>query len=277
MARETQHDHDSRRRTVLRRAAALAATTVGAGAVAAVAVPGTAQAAPGDDLTMGESNESGPATTTLSAASGPGTLVLTNTAGAPLRLVPSESLYPQVLDSEVGTVAVDDMGDLFVRAGHHSSERDGTNGWAWTSEWATTSVTVEPTRVLDTRDADLRRHIVSGAGTLDSAGRVVPGKPIVVSLDSFVRDGYAMKGNVTVVGMTGPGVLTVWGSGPKPNASTLNWATTGTILSNFLFTELGAVGAWRSVITIDAISSPTHVIVDLTSLLVGHPSQVTGA
>ncbi|MFI5484901.1 hypothetical protein ACIBXA_09840 [Micromonospora echinaurantiaca] len=275
MTRASQdHDHDPNRRRLLRRAATVAATTAGAGVAAAVGLPGTAQAAPGDNLVMGTTNDAGPATTTVTTTAGEA-LDLQASGGAPLRLVPSESLYPQVLDSEVGTLAVDDMGDLFVRAGADSGD-NGTNGWAYTSEWATTSVAVPPTRVLDTRNADLRRLIVSGADTLDSTGRLTPGKPIVVSLDSYVRDGYAMKGNVTVVGMTGSGVLTVWGAGPRPATSTLNWSTAGTILSNFLFTELGASGAFRSVITIQATTSPTHVIVDLTSLLVGHPSQVGG-
>ncbi|WP_346538759.1 hypothetical protein [Micromonospora sp. DPT] len=265
-ASQQDNDHDPKRRRLLRRAATVAATTAGAGVAAAVAVPGTAQAAAGDNLIMGTTNDAGPDTTTLDGAPA---LTLKNTAGAPLRLVPGYSIYPQVLDAPVGSMAVDNQGDLFVRAGVPSSP---TNGWAWTTEWATTSVAVQPTRVLDTRSVDLRRNIVYG--TLDSLGRLQPGVPIVLSLDGYVRDGYAIKGNVTVVGMTGSGVLTVWGSGTKPTASTVNWWTNGQILSNFLFTELGAVGAYRSVLTLQATSSPTHVIVDLTSLLVGHPSQV---
>ncbi|MGK5441722.1 hypothetical protein ACSNN7_07835 [Micromonospora sp. URMC 105] len=266
-ASQQDNDHDPKRRRLLRRAATVAATTAGAGVVAAVAAPGTAQAAAGDSLIMGTTNEAGGASTTLTHTDTP--LVLANPAGAPLRLVPSSGLYPHVLDSEPGTVAMDDQGDLFVRAGTGANP---SNGWAWTSEWATTSVAVPPTRILDTRDANLRRNIVSGS--LDSLSRLQPGVPIVLALDSYVRDGYAIKGNVTVVGMTGAGVLTVWGSGTKPTASTVNWATAGTILSNFLFTELGAFGAYRSVLTLQATSSPTHAIVDMTSLLVGHPSQV---
>ncbi|MEH0845886.1 hypothetical protein V6U81_26240 [Micromonospora sp. CPCC 205711] len=272
-ASQQDHDHDPKRRRLLRRAATAAATTAGAGVAAAVGLPGTAQAAPGDNLIMGTTNDAGPTTTTVNATNGNGTLVLGNTAGAPLRLVPGDSLYPQVFDSELGTLAVDNQGDLFVKAGVDNVD-NATVGWAWTSEWATTSVAVAPTRVLDTRDPNLRRAIVSGAGDLDSSGRLVPGKPIVLSLDSYVRDGYALKGNVTVAGMTGGGVLTVWGSGTKPATSTVNWWTSGQVLSNFLFTELGAVGAYRSVLTLQATASPTHVILDMTSLLVGHPSQV---
>ncbi|MFF5171678.1 hypothetical protein ACFY3U_03465 [Micromonospora sp. NPDC000089] len=266
MTNESQPDHDPRRRRLLRRAATVAATTAGAGAAAAVGLPGTAQAAPGDNLIMGTTNDAGPATTTL--LSDTPALTLKNTAGVPLRLVPGATIYPQVLDAPVGTMAVDDMGDLFIQAGPKGAE---VNSWAWTSEWATTSVAVQPTRVLDTRDPNLRRTIVSGS--LDSLGRLQPGVPIVLSLDSYVRDGYAIKGNVTVVGMTGAGFLTAWGSGAKPTASTVNWSAKGQILSNFLFTELGAVGSYRSVLTLQ-VNSPTHVIVDLTSLLVGHPSQV---
>ncbi|WP_446210945.1 hypothetical protein [Micromonospora sp. IBSANI012] len=268
-ASQQDNDHDPKRRRLLRRAATVAATTAGAGVAAAVGMPGAAQAAPGDNLIMGTTNDAGPATTTLTSEAFQPTLVLQQSFGMALQLVPSSGLYPAVLDAAPGTFAVDDQGDLFVSAGTDAAP---TNGWAWTTEYATTSVAVPPTRVLDTRDANLRRNIVSGS--LDSLNRLTPGVPIVLALDSYVRDGYAIKGNVTVVGMTGAGVLTVWGSGTKPAASTVNWATAGTILSNFLFTELGAFGAYRSVLTLQATSSPTHVIVDMTSLLVGHPSQV---
>ncbi|OWV07392.1 hypothetical protein B5D80_14635 [Micromonospora wenchangensis] len=270
MTREPQpdHDHVPERRRLLRRAAAVAATTAGAGVAAAVGLPGTARAAPGDHLTMGTTNDAGSATTTLSLSYAG--LTLRNTAGAPLRLVPGEQVYPQVLDAPTGTIAVDPLGDVFVQAGWPGDE---VNSWLWTSEWATTSVPVRPTRVLDSRDPDLRRTIVAGASTLDPTGRLTPGNPIVLSLDHLVRDGYALKGNVTVVGMTGPGFLTAWGSGARPTVSTVNWSAGGQILSNFLFAELGTLGGYRSVLTVQ-VSAPTHVIVDLTSLLVGHPSQV---
>ncbi|WFE94265.1 hypothetical protein [Micromonospora sp. WMMD987] len=267
-AAQPDHDHSPDRRRLLRRAATVAAATAGTGVAATVGLPGTARADPGDHLTMGTTNDAGPATTTLDV--GYAGLTLRNTAGAPLRLVPGEQVYPQVLDSATGTVAVDPVGDLFVRAGPPGNEVDS---WLWTSEWATTSVPVRPTRVLDSRDPDLRRTIVSGASTLDPTGRLTPGNPIVLSLDHLVRDGRAVKGNVTVVGMTGPGFLTAWGSGTRPTASTVNWSAAGQILSNFLFAELGTLGGYRSVLTVQ-VSAPTHVIVDLTSLLVGHPSQV---
>ncbi|QDY10098.1 hypothetical protein FJK98_25505 [Micromonospora sp. HM134] len=270
MTRAPQPEHDPDRRRLLRRAATVAAAT--AGVAVTVARPDPARAAPGGNLTLGTTNDAGPATTTVQATAGDGTLVLANTGGAPLRLVPGDRLHPQVLDAEPGTLAVDEHGDLVVRAGTDAG--DGTTGWAWTSQWATTSVAVVPTRVLDTRQPDLRRAIVSGAGDLDATGRLVPGRPIVLSLDSYVRDGRAVKGNVTVTGMTGGGVLTVWGSGPRPATSTVNWWTSGQILSNFLFTALGTLGAYHSVLTLQATSSPTHVILDLTGLLVGHPSQV---
>ncbi|MEV4725859.1 hypothetical protein [Micromonospora humida] len=265
---QPDHDHVPERRRLLRRAAAVAATTTGAGVAATVGLPGTARAAPGDHLTMGTTNDAGPATTTLSL--GYAGFTLRNTTGAPLRLVPGEQVYPQVLDAPTGTIAVDPLGDVFVQTGWPGDE---VNSWLWTSEWATTSVPVRPTRVLDSRDPDLRRTIVAGASTLDPTGRLTPGNPIVLSLDHLVRDGYALKGNVTVVGMAGPGFLTAWGSGARPTVSTVNWSAAGQILSNFLFAELGTLGGYRSVLTVQ-VSAPTHVIVDLTSLLVGHPSQV---
>ena len=66
MTRASQPDHDPDRRRLLRRAATVAVTTAGAGVAATVGLPGTARAAPGDRLTMGTTNDAGPATTTLS-------------------------------------------------------------------------------------------------------------------------------------------------------------------------------------------------------------------
>ncbi|SCG63715.1 hypothetical protein [Micromonospora halophytica] len=267
MTPQQDSDHDPKRRRLLRRAATVAAGGAGAGIAAAVGLPGTAQAAPGGDLVLGTTNDAGTASTTLLHDAGQPPLHLANTSGAPLRLVPGALSPAATLTAAPGTVAVDQERGMFVR-----TDRAETSGWVWTSEWATTSVAVPPTRVLDTRDVNLRRNLVSGA--LDANGRLQPGVPVVLALDAYVRDGYAVKGNVTVVGMTGAGVLTVWGSGAKPTASTVNWSTAGTILSNFLFSQLGAVGSYRSVLTLQATASPTHVIVDLTSLLVGHPHQV---
>ncbi|MEV4483569.1 hypothetical protein [Micromonospora coxensis] len=264
MTPQQDSDHDPQRRRLLRRAATVAAGGAGAGVVAAVGLPGTAQAAPGDNLVLGTTNDAGTASTTLVHDAAQTPLHLENTAGVPLRLVPSALTTADTRGFATGSVAVTDEGGMYAQA--------QSGGWVWTSEWATTSVAVPPTRVLDTRDVNLRRNLVSGS--LDANGRLQPGVPVVLALDAYVRDGYAVKGNVTVVGMTGAGVLTVWGSGAKPTASTVNWSTAGTILSNFLFSQLGAFGSFRSVLTLQAAASPTHVIVDMTSLLVGHPSQV---
>ncbi|MEV4493569.1 hypothetical protein AB0K04_26065 [Micromonospora coxensis] len=264
MTPQQDSDHDPQRRRLLRRAATVAAGGAGAGVVAAVGLPGTAQAAPGDNLVMGTTNDAGTASTTLVHDAAQAPLHLENTSGVPLRLVPNALTTADTRGFATGSVAVTHEGGMYAEA--------QSGGWVWTSEWATTSVAVPPTRVLDTRDVNLRRNLVSGS--LDANGRLQPGVPVVLALDAYVRDGYAVKGNVTVVGMTGAGVLTVWGSGAKPTASTVNWSTSGTILSNFLFSQLGAFGSFRSVLTLQATASPTHVIVDMTSLLVGHPNQV---
>ncbi|MGB2572330.1 hypothetical protein ACPFP2_28380 [Micromonospora citrea] len=267
MTPQQDSDHDPKRRRLLRRAATVAVGGAGAGVAAAVGLPGPAQAAPGDDLVLGTTNDAGTASTTLLHDAGQPPLHLANSSGAPLRLVPGTPAHPDLISAAPGTVAVDQERGMYVRG-----PDTGTSGYVWTSEWATTSVAVPPTRVLDTRDVNLRRNLVSGA--LDANGRLQPGMPVVLALDAYVRDGYAVKGNVTVVGMTGAGVLTVWGSGARPATSTVNWSTAGTILSNFLFSQLGAFGSFRSVLTLQATASPTHVIVDMTSLLVGHPHQV---
>ncbi|GAB3158759.1 hypothetical protein GCM10027290_62500 [Micromonospora sonneratiae] len=269
------HARDDRslsRRGLLRRGATVAAATAGATVVGATALPSAAQAAPGDDMLMGTTNTAQPQSTSLTSTSGEATLVLANSEGAPLRLVPTplSALSPALRQQPAGAVAIDEVGDICVRGGDPGQE---FNSWAWTTQWATTSVAVPPTRVIDTRDPAQRANIVSGIGNLDATGRIKGGTSIVVSLDAYVKDGLAMKGNVTVVGTTSAGYVTVWGSGARPVSSTLNWWGANQILSNFVFTAFGQLGTARSVVAIYA-HTPTQVILDLTSLVVRHPAQV---
>ncbi|MEV4621058.1 hypothetical protein AB0J74_20400 [Asanoa sp. NPDC049573] len=253
------------RRAFLKRGGAVAA-----GAVAGAVVAGPAQAAPGDAMILGAATSAGDATTSLEAADSVElALLLENANGPALRLTPTaEAAFPQMYSSEPGTVLVDEAGQVWNR-----SENGVKFGYVWSTDWAQTSVSIDPVRVLDTRNAAGRAAIVSNRSALDSAGRLRGGQSIVVSLDSFVTEGQAVKANLAAVDTTAGGYLTIWGSGSRPTASSLNWWAKGQVLSAFVFVRLGASGSFRSVVTIFA-NTATHVLLDVTSFVVAHPSQV---
>ncbi|GAB2954032.1 hypothetical protein GCM10027280_48110 [Micromonospora polyrhachis] len=277
MSNKSKDDRSLSRRGLLRRGATVTAATAGAAVVGAAVLPGAAQAAPGDDLQMGTTNTATPQTTTLTTQTATASLTLANSEGAPLRLVPAptDALYGTPPVPEIaGTVSVDEWEDIYLPYRSTIDPNQGTYAsWAWTTAWATTSVAVPPTRVVDTRDPALRGNIIAGLENLDSAGRMKAGTAIVISLDPYVKAGWAMKGNVTVTGTTSSGFVTVWGVGSRPVASSLNWWSAGQILSNFVFAELGMVDTFSSVVAIYA-AAPAQVILDLTSLVVSHPNQV---
>ncbi|MEV4533311.1 hypothetical protein AB0J82_05710 [Asanoa sp. NPDC049518] len=254
------------RRAFLKRGGAVAAGAAVTGAV--VASPAAAD--PGDAVILGAGTSAGDATTSLRPSEpGQQMLALENTEGPALRLAPTPgSAFPAVYSSEPGTVLVDQVGDMWNRSA------DGQQwGWVWSTAWAQTSVSIDPVRALDTRTAEGRQAIVSDRSALDSAGRLRGGQSIVVSLDAYVTAGQSVKANLTAVDTTGGGYLTVWGSGPRPTASSLNWWAAGQVLSAFVFVPLGASGAFRSVVAIHA-NTATHVLLDVTSFVVAHPSQV---
>ncbi|GIF65582.1 hypothetical protein Ais01nite_36170 [Asanoa ishikariensis] len=242
-----------------------------AGAVTgAVVVGGPAKAAPGDEVILGAATSAGTETTTLQPSQPQEqTLLLENTNGPALRLAATpESAFPDVYQSPPGTVLVDGVGDMWNRSA------DGLQwGWVWSTAWAQTSVSIDPVRVLDTRTAQGRTAIVSNRSALDSAGRLRGGQSIVVSLDAYVSNGQALKGNLAAVDTTGGGYLTMWGSGPRPTASSLNWWAKDQVISAFVFVALGADDGGRNVVAIYS-NTTTHVLLDVTSLVVAHPSQV---
>jgi hypothetical protein len=253
------------RRAFLKRGGAVAA-----GAVTGAVVAAPAEAAPGDAVILGATTSAGETTTSLQPSEPQEqTLLLENAEGPALRLMATPPVaFPAVYSSEPGTVLVDSAGDVWNR-----SEDGRRSGWAWSTAWAQTSVSIDPVRVLDTRTAEGRSAIVSNRSALDTAGRLRGGQSIVVSLDAYVAEGQAVKGNLAAVDTTAGGYLTIWGSGPRPTASSLNWWAKGQVISAFVFVALGADDAFRNVVAIHA-NTTTHVLLDVTSFVVAHPSQV---
>ncbi|MFF5171679.1 hypothetical protein ACFY3U_03470 [Micromonospora sp. NPDC000089] len=263
----SESDRAASRRTVLRRAAVTGGAAVAATAATAVdAAP--ASAAAGDPVTIGLSNAGvTPTTITSAAPDGAATLALRNDTGATLQLTDSNSWQ---LQNPRGCIGVSPSG-LFVNNGN------GANSVFSTAN-ATMLVPVPPTRILDSRSAAGRARLLEGGARIDARGRVLAETMLVVHLADIVEYGDGMLGNITVADTERAGFATVWGTGDLPTSSTINWWTTGQLLSNGVITQLGdysTVGGdyYPDTVAIYVQKSATAVILDVTGLLVFHPES----
>ena len=113
-------------------------------------------------------------------------------------------------------------------------------------------IPVEPTRILDTRNG--AAHKVRAGTSIDVA---VAG--VGVGVGVVAPTATAVVINVTATDADGPGYVTVWPAGaPRPEASSLNVASTAGTIANLVTMALTASGA-LSLFT----ESGTHLIVDL--------------
>ena len=123
-----------------------------------------------------------------------------------------------------------------------------------------------PLRLLDTRNADLRRNIIdtSSATAFDSSNRLQGTNWLDLIISKADQPEYSVQAallNITVTGTDTKGFLTVYLPGARPNASTLNWAT-GQTIANSAFTAVGVVSTYYAVRIY--VSTTTHIIVDIT-------------
>jgi hypothetical protein len=133
------------------------------------------------------------------------------------------------------------------------------------------TIAIRPQRILDTRSAAGRVNIVSGAGNIDASGRLIGGRTIRVAILHADQPSQVLA-NVTVAKTTAQGYLTVWGDGPVPGTSSLNFFGANQVLSNYVEAPAGVSGD-IDVISIFA-SVTTSVIVDVCGFLVADPAQV---
>jgi hypothetical protein len=265
------------RRAALRRGAAVLAGVAGLGVVSAVS-GSPANASAGDNLVLGATNDADATLTTLTSAAGDGTLEVSNTdLGAPLRVAVGSSLISD--QSVAGDIfSLDGLGDgsVAIPVYTHVTGTGDPNfplaSVVFTDFTALQPVPVIPTRVLDTRSAAGRAHLINvPAGTLDSTGRIIGGRSVTLDLSDFVASNGGVFANVVSTGSTAGGFLQIYPNEPRPGASTTNFAA-GQTIANF---SLTSIDTSTSAFTVKIFASVTsHAIVDVTAFAVGSPAFV---
>jgi hypothetical protein len=281
------------RRALLTRGGVVAAGVVGAGAVAAVAAgPASAQAT--TPIDMNTANDAGTSTTVTELDADNDTtpaFIITNTgtdstpidgeagvySGPNLRLTPSPATatgYFPTGSTVGGDLTATADGMLYFTHDFTTASTPVTvPGQVLTDQIAGVTATLgEPVRIFDTRTAATQANIMNVSGNLNSSGQLLAGKTIYVDLDSQVIFADAVQGNLTIVNTEGGGYLKVWAAdADEPDASMINFAAAGTLLSNFVSSALGAITInGRSSNNAIAVGSTvtTSVLLDLYSFTV---------
>lgn len=249
------------RRALLRRGGAVLA---GAAGVAALTT-GRASAAAGDPVVLGANNDAQATATTITSSTASATLALANSAsGAAANVVPVSPAFD--VDVYVGATK---SGDLVNHTGALLFTHDPSRvGEVYTDAWASQLVPIKPQRMLDTRTAAGRDHVLNRTGAFDSAGRLLAGHTISLDLSDLVFDGVAVYANLTIVQPLKAGYATLWPSGTRPGISSINYAA-GQIVANF------AVCGLSSIDSVEIFTQQTtHVLLDVTGFAVGGLWQV---
>ena len=258
------------RRRLLGRAGVAAA--VAAGAVASPALMGKAAAADDGNMILGDANTATSETSLTRDAAGPALTLDNSSTGVGLRLNATD---PDTVDA----------GDLFMDSGGYFWGAFDTDaaGVFFDSSFAAYPVLLEPFRVLDTRQAGAtsnnfgRSRVSNPTNKFDGSGRLKAGSSINLKLSDFSFFGLGAILNVTVTGATGGGFLRSWPTtlSTAPNASIINYAT-GQTIANGLTLPIGYDTADDDSISFDANQGATHVIVDISGLIVFDPGSVVG-
>ena len=262
---QSAHDREVNRRALLRRGGVIVAATVAGAAAVEAMNAGDAQAAPGDAVIQGQSNNAGAAQTTLTSNATTSTLALANTGtNAPVTLAQQTlSTFTAAVGGELENLD----GDLYYTVDFGGSTGP-FQGIVYTEFTANQVVTIVPHRILDTRNSAGRLHILNAAGNLDSAGRLLAGHTIVIDLSSLEFGAASAFCNLIAVSPLSSGYMTLFPGGTRPVTSSLNFAQ-GAVIGNF------AVTGTSNTDTVSIYSSATsHVALDMTAFNVGSSAQI---
>jgi hypothetical protein len=252
------------RRALLRTGGAAVVAGVAALTVAETVTAGSAQAAVGDPLLLGESNDSIDTGTALTSAatSGP-TFTIENTAAgvAPLRL--EQKTTP---DTGNGLAS----GDLANFDGYlyYTQGASALTSFVYTGYTANQMVAINPQRILDSRTQTGRDNVTNPSGNFDSKGRLLAGHTIEVTLAGLEMGAAAAYCNLTVVAPLDTGWMTLWAGDAQPATSSINFIT-GAVIANFAVTGTSASDT-VSIYT----TATTHVLLDITAFAIASPGQV---
>jgi hypothetical protein len=282
---QTEGDMDARvdRRSVLRRAAAVAAAGIGGVAAVEMLSAGPASAAVGT-MQYGTDNDAGNLQTTLTStiSSNTGhkasTLLLSHTSnGAPLAVAPqvgaswSPSTGSLVGGELINLSAPDSQGitsqSLFWMTGDNSTvDSNGSNldnlAVVLTTATGTVFAPVGPSRLLDTRYASMRHRILKPS-VLNSHGQLIGKQVLELDLSDIVSFAWAIHFNLTATVETGTGFLTAFGSQDSkgnpavPTASNLNFH------ENLSIANSGLSPLSSNLSLYIYASTTTHVILDV--------------
>ena len=268
---EPADERDVNRRALLRRGGVIVAATVAGAAAVDALSGGSAQAATGDNLVIGQTNDADTDPTSLTSAvaavaAPASTLVLENTGdNAPLDLVAqSFDTFTPVAGGELVNLDgflynTSDFGDPFGVA----------TGFVFTEFTANQVVTINPQRALDTRTLAGRQNILNpGSGNIDGSGRLVGGRTINIDLSNYEFAAEAAFCNLTAVAPTAAGFMTLFPGGTRPSTSSIDF-TAGQTIANFAVTgtsDIDSVSIFSNV--------TTHVLLDITAFNVGSPAQI---
>lgn len=111
-------------------------------------------------------------------------------------------------------------------------------------------VAINPGRIYDSR----------GPTLTDS--RLSAGQQVTVN--SGQPGASAVGVNLVMTDTVGPGFLTAWPSGPRPNTSVINSTVAGENIANFLLIPVAADGTFQ-VFTLNA----THIVIDIMGYMAG--------
>ncbi len=263
------------RRQLLRGGALLAGA---AGVAAVVLTPTQAHAADGDAVLAGESNDA-TTTTTLRVGGDAGTsepaLALQNAEGPSMYLQPLD--YEFAPEMALGEMANTELGPILGVTGLVGNTTTYLATGIDLADLPTPYALPEPVRLFDSRNPARRAVLQSSSNAFDADFRLRAGAWVDIEVGAAVDqfDIPAAYVNATATGAPAGGYLSVYPPNDNfPGTSTLNFVAKQTV-ANAAFVATGLVKG-RYAIRV-RVSTPTHVVVDLTGVSIKEPVPAAAA